>query len=581
MHLFLTTVLPFLAHSHPSAAAFLTCRRHNFHASIIPEFLSSEERVKSFCGARQQNEITTSWTSRNIRYTKLHILFVQTPLMQFSPSLVLFEDDCVESILKSLLETKYFTRTLQRFTVDCALTNDILQALSKVQSLTKLDLLGRLNTHLEMIINSVPSLETLAIENAKDLDPTDAIRISSPPPPVTKTLRSLILRDVDPLFATQFVPNFPNLRKLELSTLNESQELDLLPLSSSLPLLTDLDLKRYNLKNTESLKNLFHLSLLRFAWCQISDLSFLTQANNLPHLTELLFKKCEGLSTSSFASLVHTPKLHVLTLCSTDFNSGCLQYLEDLVHLRELDLSYTRIVGDSRVLKTLMQNLFQLEELNVSGCRIGDQGAIVGAIYSTHSRLRYLNFSECGLVDDDLNGIEALKNTLEVLDLGGNENLTNEGLRNFNDLVKLKKLNLRFCHGISDLSPLKDCMKLEALYVSSCNGLNDDSFKVFSEEPNSFPNLHVLELSRCSQLTGKVFEHLSKNNHLVHQLKELNVRRLSKIVLSSTTARNNICQFKGLRRLVGFLSKSESDQNEIKSELMKQLRNLEDINWYN
>ena len=52
MHLFLTGVLPFLAHDHGSAAAFLTCRSHNFHASIIPEILSDEERVKSFSEAR-------------------------------------------------------------------------------------------------------------------------------------------------------------------------------------------------------------------------------------------------------------------------------------------------------------------------------------------------------------------------------------------------------------------------------------------------------------------------------------------------------------------------------------------------
>ena len=85
MHLFLTSVLPFLAHDHPSAVAFLTCRHHNFHASIIPEFLSDEERVKSFCEARQENQLEADKESA---FRKLYNIFVQTPLMQFSPSLI-------------------------------------------------------------------------------------------------------------------------------------------------------------------------------------------------------------------------------------------------------------------------------------------------------------------------------------------------------------------------------------------------------------------------------------------------------------------------------------------------------------
>ena len=126
-----------------------------------------------------------------------------------------------------------------------------------------------------------------------------------------------------------------------------------------------------------------------------------------------------------------------------------------MIHLRKLDLSHSRIVGDSRLLKDLMQDLFQLEELNLCGCRIGNQGAIAGALYSTHSRLRVLNLCNCNLVDDDLNGIGALKNTLEVLQLEGNDNLTNEALVHCKGLVMMKSLKLRSCSGINDLSPLQ------------------------------------------------------------------------------------------------------------------------------
>jgi len=179
MHLFLTGVLPFLAHDHPTAAAFLTCRHHNFHASIIPEFLSDEERVKSFCETRQQNELEAD---EETQYAHLYKLFIKTPLMQFSPSLLLHHKDCNESIIKPLLATKYFSRTLQRCSVpqEADITNDLLRSLSKVQSLTSLDL-GRTrvidreldlfsrieNQHLEIIVNSFPSLETFDKVSAK------------------------------------------------------------------------------------------------------------------------------------------------------------------------------------------------------------------------------------------------------------------------------------------------------------------------------------------------------------------------------------------------------------------------------
>ena len=408
-----------------------------------------------------------------------------------------------------------------------------------------------------------------------------ALKIISPPPPATKTLRSLELRWCDPLFVTQLVSNFPNLRKLNLfgqKWFYSANVLDLLSLSSSLPLLKDLSIGQLDLENTESLNNLVHLSALQFTRCKDLELSFLTHENSLPELTTLCVNYSDGLSTSSFASLSYVPNLQVLEASQTDFDNDGLQYLENMVHLRKLDLSRTKIAGDSRSLKTLMQNLLQLEDLNVCGCRdLGDQGAIAGALYSTHSRLRVLNLSICNLVNEDLNGIGALKNTLEVLDLGSNSKLTNEALVHCRDLATLKILNLHQCSGITNLSPLKECLNLEELDVSSCRRSSDDLFKVFSEDPESFPNLSVLDLSDCQRLSGNVFEHLSNNNHLVYQLKELRVQGMCKIISWSPDARDNICQLKGLRRLMGFLDSESSDshQNKLTRELTRSLKNVE------
>jgi len=89
--------------------------------------------------------------------------------------------------------------------------------------------------------------------------------------------------------------------------------------------------------------------------------------------------------------------------------------------------------------------------------------------------------------------------------------------------------------------------------------------KFSNEEPNSFPNLHELSLSHCEQLNEKVFEHLSKNNHLVCQLKELDAGGMSEIISSSPSALNNICQLKGLRRLYGMVSVDEQILQRLKN----------------
>ena len=268
MPLFVTSVLPFLAHDHASCVAFLTCRHHNFHSSIIPEFLSDETGVLRFCEHRQWNK-PFSITMEKDEHRKLHNLFVQTSHMQFSPALCLRQEDCTESIIKPLLETKYFARTLQRCVVHDYLSSDLLHALSKVQSLTKLDLdrCRVKNEEFQIVVNSFPNLETLHIRNAKDLEvPGSKKKYAQQQPAITKALRTLTLEWVNPLFVTRFVSSyhFLNLRKLALHGAFVDESLDLLPLSASLPNLTTLELHHFFLENTKSLGNLMHLSSLEF-----------------------------------------------------------------------------------------------------------------------------------------------------------------------------------------------------------------------------------------------------------------------------------------------------------------------------
>ena len=586
MPLFLTSALPFLAHDHASAAAFLTCRYHNFHGSMIPEFLSDEERVQKFCKARQHNrqskyQLTMAGETR--QYKNCYKLFVQTPLMQFSPSLLLHEGTCAESVIKSLLATKYFTRSLQRVRFvdpDVPLTKDLFQDLSQVRSLTDLDLgwIAVEDEHMEVIINSFPSLETLTIHDCEKIEgdlnknQEDSSLSQQAPLATNTTVRTLTLYKVVASTAVKLVPRFTNVRKLTMGPYDDP-ELDLHPLCSSLPLLSDLFLKGFTIKNTESLKNLGRLSSIEFSLCSIPDLNFLEDQSNgtaaFPQLRTLWISDWRNRLISSFASLVHAPNLEALSITSDAFNNGCLKYLENMVHLRKLDLRSCDIQGDLS-LKRLLQSLAGLEELDLSGCSIGNECAILQALYNRHSQLRVLNLDSCELVDADLKGIGALKNSLEELVLSSNEELTTEALVHCSGLKRLKSLRLGFCDGVDDLSPLGGCVNLGNLDVTYCSQLTDDSFKIFSEEPNSFPNLQSLEICTASKLTGKTLEHLSKNNHLVYQLKDLHFNmKLTNVLESSETARNNICKLQGLRKL--------DKAGSAKTELMRRLKNIEQM----
>ena len=260
-----------------------------------------------------------------------------------------------------------------------------------------------------------------------------------------------------------------------------------------------------------------------------------------------------------------------------------------MVHLRKLRLTSTNmLVGAdlSQSFPALIEKFFQLEEVALGNFQVGDQGVIADAVYNAANCrfLRVLGLSQGNLVDDDLNGIGALQNTLEELDLSSNDDLSNNALVSCSDLVNLKRLNLSDCLGLNDLSPLKDfCLNLEELNVRHFrnSALRDDSFKVFSETPNSFPNLRVFSFSRCRKLTEKVFEHLAKNNHLVNKLTELCVDGMGRILLSSSTARNNIGKLKGLQKLKRVGSElTVEERDELEGKLLQSSKSLVNVHCY-
>ena len=89
----------------------------------------------------------------------------------------------------------------------------------------------------------------------------------------------------------------------------------------------------------------------------------------------------------------------------------------------------------------------------------------------------------------------------------------------------------------------------------------------FTLNPHSFRN------------TLNTIEHLAKNNHLVYRVKELDVQGISPILVSFPSALSSICQLQALQRLKGILDSTSaaSDQNNRKGEMLRRVKNLEEI----
>ncbi|XP_059358925.1 NACHT, LRR and PYD domains-containing protein 12-like [Carassius carassius] len=361
----------------------------------------------------------------------------------------------------------------------------------------------------------------------------------------------------DLLMNTQF-----KLEKLDLwrCSITEKQCLILTSALKSNPShLRELNLSGNKLLGDSGVKHLsdllmntqFKLEKLVLSRCSITEKQclILTSAlkSNPSHLRELnlSWNKLLGDSGVKHLSdlLMNTQfKLEKLDLCGCSITEKqCLILTSALKsnpsHLRELDLSWNELLGDSGVkhLSDLLMNTqFKLEKLDLCGCSITEKQCLIltSALKSNPSHLRELNLSGNKLLGDsgvkhlsdllmntqfkleklDLRGCSitekqcliltsALKSNpshLRELNLSGNKLLGDSGVKHLSDLLmntqfKLEKLDLCEC-SITE----KQCLILTSALKSNPSHLRELKL---SENQIKNPGVNhlcdVLKDSRC------------------------------------------------------------------------------------
>lgn len=142
------------------------------------------------------------------------------------------------------------------------------------------------------------------------------------------------------------------------------------------------------------------------------------------------------------------------------FSDEAMEYLESLVHVRQLMLSNTTITDEGLV---HLSNLAQLEWIDLSGTEIS--GA--GLRHLKSSRLKSLWLEDTRVTDIGLESLEAMTQ-LEVLFLGHTQ-LTNAGLARIGTLSNLTELLIQGTRvnatGLAHLKGLKKLVHLDLGYT--------------------------------------------------------------------------------------------------------------------
>lgn len=184
-------------------------------------------------------------------------------------------------------------------------------------------------------------------------------------------------------------------------------------------------------------------------------------------------------------------------------------------------------------LKHLVHNMNNIECLNLKGCYNVTDGCISEAFVTTMSTLTVLNVSLCKQVTDvSVEIISRFISNLEVLDLGGCCNITNDALRFCAEgLMCLKNLNIRSCRHVSDLgiahiSGLTESVAgntdLNNLSLQDCQKITDVAL---SNIARGLQKLEVLNLSFCCGVRDIGLAHLAS----LKCLKKINLRSCDNI----------------------------------------------------
>lgn len=213
----------------------------------------------------------------------------------------------------------------------------------------------------------------------------------------------------------------------------------------------------------------------------------LKHISHMKHLTYLGVGDCRNITCHGFQHLSSLKKLETLNMsscsafCSMDVS---LMHLCSLTKLKHLYLSSNTNITFFIGLNQLLPHLINLESLDVSNC----DGVI--------------NTLDFGL--QNIGGLSKLTS----LNLGKNELLTNEGLKNICHSLKplsdLKEIILNKCEKITDVSSLTALKQIHTLDLSFCDGV---------------VNFH--KCGQMTQLTSLSLVHTNMTNEEFQQLSSL------------------------------------------------------------
>lgn len=537
-----TQSLAFITHTYGATAAFLTCRNCIFNSSVIPELLSDEDLSSTYAGF--------------LGALRWYEIFALSDTMQFASNMTfaatgMEPEELVENVLQPLLTTKrYFSTTLQSCSIFVEdICNALIPQIAQVKTLSYL-CLGNVHDEglalLKQHFAGHSRLESLTIVlcNVSNEAIADFGSNSFKLPRVKKievnSWCGTAEADSSPFFAV-----FPNLTSLRIDS--SESELNVETLCRDCPKLAEIDLSGCTFSSSlDSIGDLTDLRSLSICTCELQanespSLQFLTSPNLQQTLAELIFYTNSGLGLAYDAqhvqNLIHLRKLAFIGVEGA-FEGGNISHLGNLTALEELNLSRTGVNAVSLlnfqryplVLNVLCR--LALDKCSVGGSHHHDhhrddetaqKASSLSGLYRHLHSLTMLEMCKCDLVDDDLSGIGKLKETLQHLEIGENSNLNSAGLNlHLAPLVKLVKLHVQETSISDSLNFLKGMRNLTDLNLSGCDRLVDSAFQVFSEDPNSFPELRTLDMSCCDLLTDVTFvEHLARNNNLKFQLKRL------------------------------------------------------------
>ncbi|XP_045501759.1 F-box/LRR-repeat protein 2 [Colias croceus] len=315
------------------------------------------------------------------------------------------------------------------------------------------------------ILQKCTNLETLNIENCKDLFMSGCLLEGKTDGLVTDSLKNLKCLSLsgnqyltDALFS-RFVKTAPYLEELNLSACSLQFHLGLV--------------KRFYPPGSNIFENPSE-SVLTFYFV----LQYLV--TRVKNIKRLLFSKTliDGAALKLLSETEHL-RLEYLQVYSCDqlTNTGILSLTAHQIYLKDLDIGLCSRVTDQSLVY-ICSNLTNLESLNIQRCRaVTDTGI---AELQKLKNLKKINISQCELISKDgiKNGIcFELNYVLEELDVNS-LNLDQDGLIMISEnLPNLKYLDISYCfNGVTDKSIqaiFKNQILLHTLKLSHCDKVSD------------------------------------------------------------------------------------------------------------